>query len=557
MAQTKDVQKAAAAKPKPDKITWTEQRKWRDGTPARLEGANSAYYLARKIVATRPRTAMVEIDGPAGFRLWINGELAQTSAPPPPPAPAKPADAKPAAPANSPDAKTDEKADDEKKEPVLPEINDTTFDTSMGRAQSNPAKKFRIGLRQGDNEIVVKVVYGGDASPSPRRALPPGAEMGPGGPGGGPKGGGAFTFTITPEGDDVVNHEVATALRLEAEKPAAGPSAGAVASTSKPTASPSKISSADASSAGDATKPAVNPEPLSKVSKVGEKSAPSKPHEEENKLSPSERRKKVLREYYRSHIDPVGRLVALELAKLKLEETIIKQRLPQTLVMEELEKPRQAYIFQRGIYKNRGENVNAATPAVLPPMPTGAPRNRLGLAHWLVSKAHPLTARVLVNRVWQQYFGVGIVRTAEDFGIRAALPTNPELLDYLATEARRGQVGSEKTPPANRVVGDLSPDVDDIESQARSRPGKPPASPRSAAPPDRRDDSGQCAFRLGAPGRKAGRRECQAHAAQERLEHGRRLDGQRLSARPRRETVPACDLRLLEARLALSVHAQL
>ena len=102
--------------------------------------------------------------------------------------------------------------------------------------------------------------------------------------------------------------------------------------------------------------------------------------------------------------------------------------------MEELEKPRQAYIFQRGIYKNRGENVNPATPAVLPPMAKGAPRNRLGLAQWLVSSQHPLTARVLVNRIWKQYFGVGIVKTAEDFGIRGELPTHPELLDYLATE---------------------------------------------------------------------------------------------------------------------------
>ena len=439
MAQTKDAQKAAAAKPKPDKITWTEQRKWRDGTPARLEGANSAYYLARKIVATRPRTAMVQIDGPAGFRVWINGELAQTSAPPPPVVPPKQTDAKPPAPANSPDAKTDEKADDEKEEPVLPEINDTTFDTSMGRAQTSLVKRFRIGLRQGDNEIVVKVVFGGSASPSPRRVLPPGAEMGPAQSGGVPQGGGPFTFTITPEGDDVLTHEVAKALRLEAEKPAAGPSPGAIASTPAPITPASKTSSTDVSSAGQAAKPSTNPEPLSKVSKVGEKSAPSKPQEEENKLSPSERRKKVLREYYRSNIDPVGRIVAEELAKLKVEETLVKQRFPETLVMEELEKPRQAYIFQRGVYKNRGENVSPATPAVLPPLPKSAPRNRLGLAQWLVSKQHPLTARVLVNRVWQQYFGVGIVRTAEDFGIRAALPTNPELLDYLATELVEGK----------------------------------------------------------------------------------------------------------------------
>jgi hypothetical protein len=171
-----------------------------------------------------------------------------------------------------------------------------------------------------------------------------------------------------------------------------------------------------------------------KVSLVGEKSAPLKSSEEENKLSPSERRKKVLREYYRSHIDPVGRIIAEELSKLKDEEKVVKQRFPQTLVMEELDKPRQAYIFKRGLYKIHGENVGPATPAVLPPMTKAAPRTRLGLAQWLVSSQNPLTARVLVNRVWKQYFGVGLVKTAEDFGTRGELPTHPELLDYLATE---------------------------------------------------------------------------------------------------------------------------
>src|SRR5262249_29935682 len=153
-----------------------------------------------------------------------------------------------------------------------------------------------------------------------------------------------------------------------------------------------------------------------KVSLVGEKAAPLKSHEEENKLSPSERRQKVLREYYRAHIDPVGRILAEEVEKLKDEEKQLKRQIPETLVMEELEKRRQASIFLRGLYKNHGANVSPMTPAVLPPLAKELPRNRLGLAKWLVSGQHPLTSRVLVNRIWQQYFGIGFVRSAEDFG---------------------------------------------------------------------------------------------------------------------------------------------
>ena len=487
-ADSNQVQKPVTPKPKPEKITWTEQPKWRDGTPATLQGANSAYYLTRKIVSTRPRIAIVQIGGPSGFRMWVNGELAQTSLPPPPATPPKAADAKATGAGNDPAAKKDEKTEDDKVEPVVPEINDASFGDSIGRGRNNREKKFRVGLRQGENEIVVKVVFGGGPNPAGGRGLSAGNDMGAGAMGGSPRGSDAFTFNITPEGDDVITHEVATALRLEAPKIAVGACAGAIAAAFTPDSSPSKTANsapatpasgslasqsggqpsdpkhgsapkhgpsthdtrpaaappgvdapATALNAGDNTKtPAKQAAPM-KVSLVGEKSAPVKSSEEENKLSQSERRKKVLREYYRAHIDPVGRLIADELASLKEEETLVKRRLPQTLVMEELEKPRQAYIFKRGVYKNRGDNVNSATPAALPPMPKGALRNRLGLAQWLISSQHPLTARVLVNRIWKQYFGVGIVRTAEDFGTRGELPTHAELLDYLATELVDGK----------------------------------------------------------------------------------------------------------------------
>ncbi len=384
-------------KARPEKITWAEQRTWRDGFPASLQGAGAAHYLTRKVVSTRPRTVMVQIDGPAGFKMWLNGELVHSSAPPP------------LAPAE--------------KDATKPVPN---LDAIMGRGRSLTQKQFRLGLRQGESEIVLKVVFAGATRPGGRHGPFAGGNAMMGSPGNNS----AFTYNITPEGDDVVTHEVATALRLEAIDRTKGqaPRAAAPPPVSGPSPTPSALPAQ-----ADAAKPAARKDEPKKVSLVSEKAAPLKP-EEENKLSPSERRRKVLREHFRSRIDPVGRLIAEELAKLKDEEKQLKQQMPETLVMEELEKPRQAYVFIRGLYKNRGANVSPTTPAALAPMAKGLPHNRLGLAKWLVSAQHPLTARVLVNRIWKKYFGLGIVRTAEDFGVRADLPTHPELLDYLATE---------------------------------------------------------------------------------------------------------------------------
>ncbi|MEY2599953.1 MAG: hypothetical protein RLZZ142_2212, partial [Verrucomicrobiota bacterium] len=106
------------------------------------------------------------------------------------------------------------------------------------------------------------------------------------------------------------------------------------------------------------------------------------------------------------------------------------------MVMAEQSTPRKTTVLDRGLYNAPGAEVTAGVPVALPGLPKDASANRLGLAQWLVSQENPLMARVTVNRLWQQLFGIGLVKTAEDFGVQAELPVHLELLDWLAAELR-------------------------------------------------------------------------------------------------------------------------
>ncbi len=143
------------------------------------------------------------------------------------------------------------------------------------------------------------------------------------------------------------------------------------------------------------------------------------------------------------HRNPSGRRAEVEsiattLRTLRLDRDRLLDDVDEIMVMRELDKPRQTFVLARGAYDQPTQRVDPGTPACLPAMDDSLPRNRLGLARWLTASdaadRHPLTARVAVNRLWQICFGVGLVRTPEDFGSQGAPPTHPELLDHLAVE---------------------------------------------------------------------------------------------------------------------------
>lgn len=142
-----------------------------------------------------------------------------------------------------------------------------------------------------------------------------------------------------------------------------------------------------------------------------------------------------LTEYFLKHDAPekysqlFSRLAQLRKDREKLEKSITT-----TMVMAEMSKPRDTFTLGRGQYDNKGDKVTPGVPSFLPPMSRDMPPNRLGLAKWILDPSNPLTARVAVNQYWQQYFGTGIVKTAEDFGSQGEPPSHPELLDWLASE---------------------------------------------------------------------------------------------------------------------------
>ena len=144
----------------------------------------------------------------------------------------------------------------------------------------------------------------------------------------------------------------------------------------------------------------------------------------------------VVNEFYFNKIDPTAKELTRQIAQLDTQLVKLSEGGDLTLVSWERSSVAYANVLTRGVYTARTERVEANTPHYLPPLPANEPHNRLALARWTVSAENPLTARVTVNRMWNEIFGAGLVETTEDFGIMGQRPSHPELLDWLAVEFR-------------------------------------------------------------------------------------------------------------------------
>jgi hypothetical protein len=178
---------------------------------------------------------------------------------------------------------------------------------------------------------------------------------------------------------------------------------------------------------------ALQPEKPPKEVQIGEADKAQTKEEKEKALE--KERQTRLSDYFLEHAAAEKeRGLYAQLKELRKERAKLEDAIPTVMIMAEMKKPRDTFVLGRGQYDNPKDKVTPGVPAVLPPMAPGLPMNRLGLAKWIVSSGNPLTARVAVNRYWQEYFGAGIVKTSEDFGSQGEQPSNAGLLDWLATE---------------------------------------------------------------------------------------------------------------------------
>jgi|JI6StandDraft_1071083.scaffolds.fasta_scaffold00744_15 hypothetical protein len=145
-------------------------------------------------------------------------------------------------------------------------------------------------------------------------------------------------------------------------------------------------------------------------------------------------RERLMAQFLEDHAPYQLAKASLDRANAQLKEITTAAGKLNVMVLAERKEPRDTHILVRGVWDKKGDKVTQGVPAAIAPWPEGLAKDRLGLAKWITSKDNPLTARVFVNHLWQMFFGAGLVRTPDDFGLQGQRPTHPELLDWLAVD---------------------------------------------------------------------------------------------------------------------------
>jgi hypothetical protein len=161
--------------------------------------------------------------------------------------------------------------------------------------------------------------------------------------------------------------------------------------------------------------------------------------------------------YFRQYVSKQLQAKRDELTSLTANQAALESAIPTTMVMQESPNLRPTYLLMRGQYDkpDKNQQVSADVPGFLSPLPAESPKNRLGLAKWIVDPQHPLMSRVTVNRYWQLLFGTGLVKTADDFGSQGEQPSHPQLLDYLATDFVDARSSGETSWDVKRLIRQL------------------------------------------------------------------------------------------------------
>ena len=363
------------------KLEWTARPEWKDGEVHELKGDVSSTYLYRTITTTQPRQIFLSLGSDDGIQVWLNGKKLLAK--------------------------------------------------DVARGVAADQDKLRLRLREGENKLLIKVNNGGggyayyfkplydvkqyavefasaiaDASKkdSPASALIDdkkssgwsiGEEKDP-------RPHQAFLVAEQPFGFEG-GTDVKIRLIFQGEKPM-GLGRFRLGFTDSPAL----------------TNFAVLPEPVRAGFFV-------------QTAERTNTQKKALQKHYRENFVTEVKEENRKLASEREARTKHEKSIPVTMVMQEMEKPRDTFLLVRGDFQNKGDKVKPGVPQNLGLPPSGDISNRLALARWLVDPNHPLTSRVTVNRFWQHYFGNGIVKTADDFGSQGEWPSHPELLDWLAT----------------------------------------------------------------------------------------------------------------------------